>query len=150
LFFIVVPVVSLWWELISNRGRRMQFARRVFHIAGIYGLVVLLPQFFMEQRLGVDYPPPLNHPEHFYGFLGVAAAWQVAFLIISRDPARYRLIMIPGGLEKASFGIATIALFLQGRLARTILAFGVVDLIWAAMFVIAFVKVGRESPRTDA
>jgi hypothetical protein len=128
----------------------MQFARRVFHIAGIYGLVVLLPQYFMEERLGVDYPPPLNHPEHFYGFLGVAAAWQVAFLIISRDPARYRLMMIPGVLEKASFGIATIVLFLQGRLARTILAFGVVDLIWAAMFLIAFVKVGRESPRTDA
>jgi hypothetical protein len=104
----------------------------------------------MEQRLGVDYPPPLNHPEHFYGFLGVAAAWQVAFLIISRDPPRYRLMMIPGVLEKASFGIATIVLFLQDRLARTILAFGVVDLIWAAMFLLAFVKVGRESPRSDA
>jgi hypothetical protein len=128
----------------------MQFARRVFHVAGIYGLAVILPQYFMEHRLGVDYPPPLNHPEHFYGFLGVAAAWQVAFLIIARDPARYRLIMIPGMLEKASFGIATIVLFLQGRLARSIVAFGVLDLIWAAMFLIAFVKVGRESSRTDA
>ena len=79
-------------------------------IAGIYGLAVLLPQYFMEERLGRDFPPPLNHPEHFYGFIGVATAWQVAFLIISRDPARYRLMMIPGMLEKASFGLAAIVL----------------------------------------
>ncbi len=128
----------------------MHFAHRVFYIAGIYGLAVLLPQYFMEQRLGQDFPPPLNHPEHFYGFIGVAAAWQVAFLIISRDPARYRPIMIPGILEKGSFGIAAAVLFLQGRLPRTILAFGIVDLIWAALFLIAFVKVGREALRAES
>ena len=128
----------------------MLFARRVFHIAGIYGLAVLLPQYFMEQRLGQDFPPPLNHPEHFYGFLGVAAAWQVAFLIIARDPVRYRLVMIPGMLEKASFGVATAVLFLQSRVPRTILAFGIVDLLWAAVFLAAFVKVGREPPSADA
>jgi hypothetical protein len=123
----------------------MQFARRVFHIAGIYGLVVLLPQYFMEGRLGRDYPPPINHPEHFYGFIGVATAWQVAFLIIARDPARYRLLMLPGILEKLSFGLAALVLFAQGRLAPTIVAFGVVDLLWAVLFAWAYVKVGRQS-----
>jgi hypothetical protein len=121
----------------------MQFARRVFQIAGIYGLVVLLPQYFMEERLGRDFPPPLNHPEHFYGFIGVAAAWQVAFLIVARDPIRYRLIMIPGMLEKAAFGLAAIALFAEQRIPPTILAFAVVDLLWAALFLMAFVKTGR-------
>jgi hypothetical protein len=29
----------------------------------------------MEAKLGIDFPPPLNHPEHFYGFLSVALAW---------------------------------------------------------------------------
>ncbi len=128
----------------------MAFARRVFHIAGVYGLAVLLPQYFMEGRLGRDFPPPLNHPEHFYGFLGVAASWQVAFLIIARDPARYRLMMLPGALEKASFGVATVVLFFQDRLARTVLAFGAADLIWAGLFLLAFVKTGRESPRNGA
>jgi hypothetical protein len=122
------------------------FAKRVFHIAAIYGLAVLLPQYFMEQRIGRDFPPPLNHPEHFYGFIGVAAAWQVAFLIIAREPARYRLIMIPGMLEKASFGIAAVVLYALGRISATLLAFGAVDLLWGVLFLMAFVKVGRESP----
>jgi hypothetical protein len=121
----------------------MQFARRVFHIAGIFGLVVLLPQYFMEGRLGRDYPPPINHAEHFYGFIGVATAWQVAFLIIARDPVRYRLMMLPGMLEKLSFGMASIVLFAQGRLARTVLAFGLLDLLWAVLFAWAYVKVSR-------
>lgn len=119
------------------------FARRVFRIAGIFGLAVLLPQYFLEERLGRDFPPPLNHPEHFYGFIGVAAAWQVAFLIIARDPARYRLIMIPSVLEKLAFGGAAVVLYLQQRLASTVLAFGLVDLIWAALFAVAFMKTRR-------
>jgi len=122
----------------------MLFARRVFLVAGNYGLAALLPQYFMEERLGRDFPPPINHPEYFYGFLGVAAAWQVAFLIIARDPARYRLIMIPGTLEKVSFGLAGIVLFIEERIPATLLAFGIVDLLWAVLFTMAFVKVGRE------
>ena len=121
----------------------MLFAERVFRVAGIYGLAVLLPQYFMEGRLGRDFPPPVNHPEHFYGFIGVATAWQVAFLIISRDPARYRLLMIPGMLEKLSFGVAAVVLYLQQRLAAMVLAFGVLDLLWAVLLAWAFVKVGR-------
>lgn len=53
------------------------FARRVFTGAAVYGLAVLLPQYFMEGRVGRDFPPPITHPEHFCGFIGVAFAWQV-------------------------------------------------------------------------
>jgi hypothetical protein len=123
----------------------MQFARRVFHIAGIYGLAVLVPQYFLEQRLGRDFPPPINHPEHFYGFIGVAAAWQIAFLIIARDPVRYRLIMIPGVLEKAAFGLAAVWLFAAGRVPGAILGFGLVDLMLGALFLVAFWKTGAEA-----
>src|SRR6185503_235028 len=99
----------------------MTFARRVFLIAGIYGLIVLVPQYFLEAKTGRDFPPAITHPEFFYGFIGVAAAWQVAFLIIARDPVRYRLMMIPAMLEKLSFGIAAIVLFLQERVPGLIL-----------------------------
>jgi hypothetical protein len=119
----------------------MQYARRVFYVAGIYGLAVLLPQYFLEERLGRDFPPPINHPEHFYGFVGVAAAWQVAFLVIARDPVRYRLMMLPGILEKLSFGGAAIVLYLQHRIPPMVLAFGLADLGWAALFASAFLKV---------
>jgi len=42
----------------------------------------------------------------------VAVSWQVAFLI-AQDPARYRPLMIPAVLEKATFGIAVLVLFAQ-------------------------------------
>jgi len=58
----------------------MKFAKVVFLVAGIYGLIVLLPLYFMEAQTGRDYPPPITHPEYYYGFIGVAVAWQLVFL----------------------------------------------------------------------
>ena len=118
----------------------MNFARRVFFIAAVYGLVVLLPQYFLEARIGRDTPPPITHPEYFYGFVGVAVAWQFAFLVISRDPSRYRPIMLAAIVEKASFGIAAIALFASDRLGTQMLAAGIIDLVLGALFVIAFIR----------
>jgi hypothetical protein len=118
----------------------MKFARWVFLLAGIYGVLVVLPQFFLERRVGIDYPPPITHPEYFYGFAGVALAWQFAFLIISRDPVRFRPMMLPGIMEKAAFGFATIALYLEERLAWQMLAFGLIDLVLGILFLVAWVK----------
>src|SRR5581483_2072394 len=78
----------------------MRFARIVFRVAGIWGFVILTPIYFMYDRIGQQYPPPLTHPDFFYGFIGVALVWQVAFLIISTDPVRFRPMMIAAMLEK--------------------------------------------------
>lgn len=121
----------------------MRFARVVFLVAGIYGLIVLVPQFFLEERIGIDAPPPITHPEYFYGFICVAVAWQVLFLVVSRDPVRYRPMMIPALLEKVGFPIAALVLYLQGRLAVTVLAPAALDLVLFVLFAIAFVKTGR-------
>ena len=121
----------------------MVFAKRVFLIAGIYGLILLLPQYLLEAKTGRDYPPAITHPEYYYGFIGVAAAWQVAFLIVARDPARYRLIMIPSMLEKLSFGVAAIVLFLQNRVPGLMLAAGIGDLVFCVLFVVAYGRTGR-------
>lgn len=115
-----------------------RFARWVFLTAGVYGLVVLLPQYFLEGRIGRDYPPPITHPEHFYGFLGVAIAWQVAFLLIARDTVRYRIFMIPSALEKLSFGVAVLVLHAQGRVPTALLGFGLIDLVFCVLFLVAF------------
>lgn len=115
------------------------FARRVFQAAGIYGIAALLPQYFMESRIARDFPPAITHPEHFYGFIGVALAWQFVFLIIAREPARYRLIMLPAVLEKLAFGIPAVVLYLQGRLSPPFLViFGFIDLILALLFTISY------------
>jgi hypothetical protein len=34
----------------------IRFSRRVFTIAGIYGILVLAPQYFMEATIGRGYP----------------------------------------------------------------------------------------------
>jgi hypothetical protein len=111
------------------------FARRVFLLAAVYGFLVLVPQYFLEGRIGRDFPPPITHPEHFYGFVGVALSWQVLFVVIARDPVRFRPAMLPAVLEKLAFGGAAVTLFAQGRLHPAILAAGLLDLVLAALFV---------------
>src|SRR4051812_18586091 len=124
----------------TEDGHEMVFARRTFRIAGVYGLLVLLPMYFLEGRIGRDIPPPITHPEFFSGFLGVAVAWQVAFLVISRDPVRFRPLMVPAVLEKASFGLATIALFVGSRLSGQMLVAGLIDLAIGVLFVMAYLR----------
>lgn len=123
----------------------MNFARRLFLIAGIYGLVVLVPQYFLEARTGNDYPPAITHPEYYYGFVGVGVAWQVLFLVISRDPVRYRAAMFPAILEKLLFGIAVVWLYLQHRTSSMLLGFGSIDLLLGALFIFAYIKTPAQS-----
>ena len=115
-----------------------RFARRVFLVAGVYGLLVVLPQYSLEARIARDFPPPITHPEYFYGFIGVALAWQVAFLLISRDVRRYRVMMLPAILEKITFGVAAVLLYANGRVAGSLVAGGIVDLVFAVLFAYAF------------
>jgi hypothetical protein len=124
----------------------MRFARWVFRIAAIYGLLVLLPQYLMEERVGRDDPPAVTHPEYFYGFIGVAVSWQFAFLVIGQDPVRYRPLMIPAVLEKAAFGVPALVLFGQHRLSGTVLVFGMIDFVLGALFVMAYVRTRCAEP----
>ena len=118
----------------------MKFARTVFLIAGIYGVIVVAPQYFLEAKTGLDYPPAVTHPEFYYGFVGVTLVWQFVYLTISRDPMRYRAMMLLGTLAKFSFGIAAVVLYLQHRLPGVVLGFATVDMILGLLFVAAFVK----------
>ena len=118
----------------------MRFAKIVFTAAGVYGLLVLVPQYFPEGRYGRDFPPPVGHPEHYYGFIGLAVAWQVVFLMIARDPVRYRPVMIAAVLEKLSFGMAVVILFALSRVAPLLLAPAGIDLLLGALFVAAYLK----------
>ena len=121
----------------------MMFARRVFLVAAIYGLIVLLPQYFLEEKTGRDFPPAITHPEYFYGFIGIAVAWQLVFLIISRDPIRYRPLMPVAVVEKIAFGFPAIALYLTGRLSSQMLGAGMLDLVLGVLFVIAYKRTSQ-------
>jgi len=90
--------------------------------------------------LGRKDPPPITHPGFFYGFVGLALAWQVAFLFIARDPVRYRPLMIPSMIEKFSYGGAVVILVLQARMHSSDLVFAGTDLVLGALFVMAYAK----------
>jgi len=117
----------------------MKFARIVFLVAGIYGVLILPPIYFMEGKIGRDTPPAITHPEYFYGFLGAGLSWQIQFLLLSRDPLRYRAMILPSVLEKVSYGAALVFLFTQHRLSLSVLTIGSMDWIFAALFIAAHV-----------
>lgn len=116
----------------------MRFARNAFRFAGWYGLLVIGPMFFLEARIGRDLPPAINHPEYYYGFVSVTLAWQAAYLVIARDPARFRPLMIPAMLEKGIFGLVALVLFAQGRIGPAVLAGGLTDLLLGVLFAVAY------------
>ena len=115
----------------------MKFSRWVFMLAAIYGVLALLPMYFLESMVARTQPPAITHPEYYYGFIGVALAWQLAFLLLSRDPSRYRPMMIPATLEKVTYGIAALVLYQQQRLSLLMLGAGCIDLLFAGLFVLA-------------
>jgi hypothetical protein len=124
----------------------MQFARRVFLAAGIYGLLVVTPMYFLESRIGEQQPPPITHVEYFYGFVGLALVWQLVFLLIARHPIKYRTLMLFAVLEKASFGLAVPILFAMGRAQLPILIGSTIDLVWLVLFAIAYGKTPDREP----
>ena len=116
----------------------MKFAKIVFWIAFVWGILILTPLYFMFDMIGRQDPPPITHPAFYYGFLSVGLAWQFAFLVIGRDPARFRWMMLPCMLEKFGYGISLTALYLQHRLHASDLTFGAVDLVFGVLFAAAF------------
>ncbi len=118
----------------------MKFAKIVFCIAGIWGLLTLTPLYFIFDLIGRNDPPPITHPGFFYGFTGAGLAWQIAFFFIAADPARYRPLMIPSVLEKLSYGVAVVVLVLQARMHASDIGFGVADLLFGVLFTVAYFK----------
>jgi hypothetical protein len=123
----------------------MKFAKWVYGIAGVYGLLVTLPLFFTEQQIGEMMPPALNHPEYYYGFAFAVTAWQVAFLVIARDPLRYRGLMPVTFLEKFPYALGILVLYLQGRAPQQLLLTGSIDFVLGILFVFAYLMTGKGS-----
>ena len=143
-------VLAATKEFVSN-ARSVRFWSRVFLSAGIVGLAELAPLYFAETGLSIATPPALTHPEFYYGFIGVALAWQLAFIVMARDPARYRPLIPAAVAEKLLYIASTFSLYVAGRLhgAGSLLG-ATIDLGWLVLFVIAAVRtrnVGDEVSR---
>jgi hypothetical protein len=119
-------------------------AKLLFLVAGIYGLAVVVPLFFLESKIGELDPPPISHAEFYYGFAWVTVAWQIVYLMMSRDPIRFRPLLIPAVIGKGGFAITTFYLCLVGRLAARNLVLPSTDLVLAALFIWVFVAFSRQ------
>jgi hypothetical protein len=118
----------------------MKFAKFVFWCAGIWGIAVLTPLYFILRTVNLQAPPAITHPEFYYGFVGVALAWQFVFILVATDPVRFKPMMILSMLEKFGYAATMVVLYLQMRLGRTQVIAAVPDCILGILFVAAYLK----------
>lgn len=123
----------------------MRFAKVVFIAAGVWGIVVLTPLYFLVDITGRQYAAPTDYPNFFYGFLAITMAWQLAFLVIGTDPGRFRLLMLPSIFEKASYVVTLLLLYGQARISSADVMAAVPDSVLGVLFVIAFAKTAVRS-----
>jgi hypothetical protein len=121
----------------------MKFAKVVYWVAGIWGLLVITPLYFMLDVIGRKDPPAITHPGFYYGFVGLALAWQIAFLVIARDPVRLRPMMVPSIAEKFTYGPMIVILVMQGRSNPRDLIFAATDTLLGILFVAAYVATAK-------
>lgn len=123
--------------------RAMKFAKIVFWIAGVYGVLILVPLYFLFDFIGRETPPPITHPEFYYGFLGVTLVWQLVYMLIATNPVRYRLVMLLAATAKGSYATTLLVLCLQNRVTVSQAASGLPDTILAILFLIAYTRTSR-------
>ena len=118
----------------------MKFAKYLFYVAGIWGILVITPLFFIFDKIGQQDPPPVTHPLFYYGFAGVALAWQFVFLAIGSNPVRFRPLMLVSILEKLGYFLPAVFLYLQHRVHPVDLFISCGDALLAVLFFIAYLK----------
>lgn len=119
----------------DNAQSAVTFARRVYIVAAIYGFLAVPVLFF------TDAPDP--HRLLYFAFAGIALVFQGVFLVIARDPLRYAAFLPLTVFEKISFGIPALAFWSQGQAPDDMGLGGAVDLLFAALFIIAWLKMRK-------
>ena len=121
----------------------MKIARWVFLIAGILGLLPVVPVvynlFLSEPEL---VPELASMGLLFYVFLIQYACWRILYIFLARDPLRYRPLMILAFFVEVSVPFNSVWLYFYGFrfwIVRTVAA-----LVFALLFLAAFWLVGRE------
>jgi hypothetical protein len=123
----------------------MRFAKIVFIAAGVWGIIVVTPLYFLLDVTGRQYAPPAAYPQFFYGFLSVTLAWQIAFLVIGSNPVRFRPLMIPSIAEKLGYVVTVAVLHGQARISAADAVAAVPDVLLGILFIAAFAKTSARS-----
>ena len=126
--------------------RVMKLAKVVFWGASAFGVLLLTPLYFMFDFVGRLDPPPITHPQFYYGFVGVALVWQFVYFTIATDPERFRPMMILSVLAKSSYVGTLLVLYLQDRISPIQASTGIPDALLMILFVAAFLKTRSQMP----
>jgi hypothetical protein len=118
----------------------VKFAKYAFIAAGVWGIAVLTPFYWLVDVTGRRYAPPTEYPHFYYGFFAITMAWQFAFLVIGSNPIRFRPLMVPSMFEKFSYVVTLVVLYNQARISAADFQAAIPDLILGLLFVAAFVK----------
>jgi hypothetical protein len=121
----------------------MKLARYVFGIAAVWGILVLTPMYFLLEKTGIDDPPVITHSEYYYGFVGVALAFQFVFVIVASDPIRFRPLMIASVVEKLMWCVPVLLLYFGGRVATTLVIAACMDLTLGVLFSASYLMTGN-------
>jgi hypothetical protein len=116
----------------------MAFARLAYLIAGLWGVIVIALGY-ASYISGTDQGlVAIARPEIVHGFFLLAMPWQLLFIVISRDPARYYAIMPITVLEKLPFAAVTLAMFAKAQVSPMMGFFGAMDGLFGVMFCVAY------------
>ncbi len=119
----------------------MRFTRIAFGVAAAYGFLSLLPLYFLRDLMGRMAPPTINHPEFYYGFVGLALLWQFVFVLVALDPVRYRVIIPIAVLEKLVYTVPVLLLYPAGDVHPNVLGPALVDPIFGILFIIGYFRI---------
>ena len=128
----------------------MKLAKWTFRTAGVFGLIVMIPMLFVENLIEQIMPPSVNHPEFFYGFVVLNICWQILYLFLAKDPIRFRPMMIPAFLAKASAPVALIWLYLQRRISSQWITTSIMDGVFAILFLVSYWATRHETENERA
>jgi hypothetical protein len=117
----------------------LTFARVVFWIAGVLGVLAIIPLYRMAGSAT------------YYGLLATLVAWQAAFFLIGWKPQRLRLVMLPAILEKALWMVTLLVLYTKGQTTRSSLVLNAATHgVLGVLFIVAFIRTAPANGRTEA
>jgi hypothetical protein len=142
----VHDLIGLWNKrgsrtvLPNRREAGMKFAKRVFLGAGIWGVVVLTPFYFLFDAIGRQGPAPINYPQFYYGFLAVAMGVAIRLPWDRDGSGAVPMDDAPEHRREARLLSDSGVLYLQGRITSTDALVIPPDLLLGVLFVVAFAK----------
>lgn len=71
-------------------------------------------------------------------FVGLALLWQIIFVLIAKDPMRYRPIMPIAILEKFVYSVPVVILYSLGEIHAKILGASLGDPVFGLLFIAAY------------